>query len=57
LQAIVLTLLPVGVFVWLLLFRPDYIQSLLDRPKLLMCVAGLQVVGTVWIRRTIRIDY
>jgi tight adherence protein B len=57
LQAIVLTILPIGVFVWLMLFRPDYIQSLIDRPKLLGFVAALQVIGTLWIRRTIRIDY
>ena len=52
-----LTILPIGVFVWLVLFRADYIQSLIDRPKLLGMVAALQVIGTLWIRRTIRIDY
>jgi tight adherence protein B len=57
LQAIVLTILPIGVFVWLVVFRPEYIQSLIDRPKLLGMVAALQVIGTLWIRRTIRIDY
>jgi tight adherence protein B len=57
LQAIVLTILPIGVFCWLLLFRPEYIQTLIDRPKLLGVVAALQVIGTLWIRRTIRIDY
>lgn len=57
LQAIVLTILPIGVFLWLMLFRPDYIQTLIDRPKLLGMVAALQVIGTLWVRRTIRIDY
>jgi len=56
-QALVLTLLPIGVFIWLLLFRPEYIQTLIDRPKLIGLVATLQVVGTIWIRRMIRIDY
>lgn len=57
LQAIVLTILPIGAFLWLLLFRPEYIQTLIDRPKLLGLVAALQALGTIWIRRTIRIDY
>jgi hypothetical protein len=30
---------------------------LIDRPKLLGAVALLQVIGTVWVRRTVRIDY
>jgi tight adherence protein B len=57
LQAVVLTILPIGVFLWLVVFRPEYIQTLIDRPTLLGVVAALQVVGTIWIRRTIRIDY
>lgn len=57
LQAIVLTILPIGVFFWLVLFRPEYIQTLIDRPRLLGAVAGLQVAGSLWIRQIIRIDY
>jgi tight adherence protein B len=57
LQALVLTVLPIAAFVWLAVTRPEYIQTLIDRPKLLAAVALLQVVGTVWVRRTVRIDY
>jgi tight adherence protein B len=57
LQAAVLTVLPIAAFVWLSITRPEYIQTLIDRPKLLGVVALLQIVGTIWVRRTIRIDY
>lgn len=57
LQALVLTVLPIAAFVWLAVTRPDYIQTLIDRPKLLGAVALLQVIGTVWVRRVVRIDY
>lgn len=56
-QAIVLTVLPIAAFLWLTVTRPEYIQTLIERPKLLGGVVLAQIVGTLWIRRTIRIDY
>jgi tight adherence protein B len=56
-QAIVLTVLPIAAFLWLAVTRPEYIQTLIERPKLLGGVVLAQIVGTIWIRRTIRIDY
>lgn len=56
-QAIVLTVLPIAAFAWLWIVQRDYIEVLLVRPWLIATVIGLQLVGTVWIRRTIRIDY
>lgn len=56
-QAIVLTILPIAAFTWLWVVQRDYVEVLLVRPWLIATVIGLQLVGTVWIRRTIRIDY
>lgn len=56
-QAIVLTILPIAAFTWLWIVQRDYVQVLLVRPWLIATVIGLQLVGTIWIRRTIRIDY
>lgn len=57
LQATVLTVLPVAAFAWLSLTRPDYIQVLLDRPRLLLGVVMLQVVGAIWVRKTVQVEY
>lgn len=56
-QAVVLTILPIAAFIWLLVTRPEYIQALLDRPQLLVAVLALQLVGAIWIHRTVSIDY
>ena len=56
-QAIVLTVLPIAAFAWLWIVQRDYIQALLVRPWLIGMVIGLQVVGSIWIRRTIRVEY
>jgi tight adherence protein B len=56
-QAIVLTVLPLAAFGWLWLSQPDYINALIVRPWLLSGVAALQVIGTLWIRRTVQIEY
>lgn len=56
-QAIVLTVLPIAAFAWLWIAQRDYIQALVVRPWLIATVVGLQVVGSIWIRRTIRVEY
>ncbi len=56
-QAIVLTLLPIGAFVGLWVGRPEYIQCLLDRPRLLQALVAAQVVAAVWIRKVVRFDF
>jgi len=56
-QALVLTVLPIAAFAWLWIVQREYVQVLIVRPWLIATVIGLQVVGTVWIRRTIRIQY
>jgi tight adherence protein B len=56
-QAFVLTILPIAAFAWLSLTRPEYIQTLLDRPQLLIAIAAMQACGTIWIHRIVRINY
>jgi tight adherence protein B len=56
-QAIVLTILPVVAFTALFFLNRDYVQVLLDRPKLLGGLALAQVLGGLWIRRIINFAY
>jgi tight adherence protein B len=56
-QAVVLTLLPVGVFVALLTLNRPYAQTLLDRPIVLECVVGCQLIGALWIRQIVNLEY
>ncbi len=56
-QAIVLTVLPIAAFAWLWIAQRSYIEALVVRPWLIATVIGLQVVGSVWIRQTIRVEY
>jgi len=53
-QAIVLTLLPIVAFVGLLMFRPEYIRPLLDRPRILAGLVAAQCVAALWIQRIVR---
>lgn len=57
LQAIVLTALPLVTFIGMVMLWPDYVAPLLARPRLLMALAALQIVGTIWVRRTVQLDY
>lgn len=56
-QALVLTVLPIAAFGWLWIAQRDYIQALVVRPWLIATVVGLQVTGSLWIRRTMRVEY
>ncbi len=56
-QAIVLTLLPLVALASIMLLDPEYAQPLLARPNLLLGIAGAQVLGMVWIRKIISIEY
>lgn len=56
-QAITLTLLPVGAFVGLLLLRPDYVDPLIERPQLLGGIVAADLLGCLWIRRIMRLDF
>ena len=57
LQALVLALLPIAVFIGLLVLNRPYVQVLLDRPHILGTLASLQVVGGLWVRKIINIDF
>lgn len=55
-QAVVLIALPIVAFIAIYLISPDYVATLLDRPALLVAMALLQIVGSLWIRKIVRID-
>jgi tight adherence protein B len=57
LQALVLSLLPLGALLALLLLNRPYAQLLLDRPSLLCVILASEAVGTMWIRKIISFDY
>jgi tight adherence protein B len=56
-QAAVLIVLPVLAFGIMTIIAPEYIGSLLERPRLLACTASAQVLGAVWIQRIISFDF
>jgi len=56
-QAVVLTALPVVVFVAMYLLNRDYAQVLLDRPWILVGCVVSQTIGALIIRKMIRIEY
>lgn len=57
LQALVLGLLPIGVFGGLFFANRPYIQVLLDRPHILGALAGLQLAGALWVQKIVNVDY
>jgi tight adherence protein B len=57
LQALVLALLPLGVFGGLIILNRPYVQVLLDRPHLLGTLAALQVLGGLWVRKIVNVEY
>jgi tight adherence protein B len=57
LQAVVLSILPVGAFVALLVLNRSYAQILLDRPQLIAGVLIAEALGTLWIRRIVNFEY
>jgi tight adherence protein B len=57
LQAVVLSVLPVGAFIALYFLNPNYAQILLDRPRLLAGMLVSEGLGALWIRRIVNFDY
>jgi tight adherence protein B len=56
-QAVVLTILPLAVFAAMLSLNRPYTQTLLDRPQVLGGIVICQVVGALWIRHIVNVDY
>jgi tight adherence protein B len=57
LQAVVLTVLPIGAFIALFVLNRPYAQVLIDRPSLLAAVVVSVVIGGLWIRRIVNFDF
>jgi tight adherence protein B len=57
LQAVVLTILPMGAFVALFVLNRPYAQILIDRPWLIAGVIVSQILGGLWIRRIVNFDF
>jgi len=57
LQAVVLSILPVGAFIALYILNRSYAQLLLDRPRLLAAVIVSEGLGALWIRRIVNFEY
>ncbi|MDP1797060.1 MAG: type II secretion system F family protein [Planctomycetaceae bacterium] len=56
-QAIVLSMLPIAAFVAIYLLNREYANILLERPILLVGIAVSEILGTLWIRRIINIQF
>jgi tight adherence protein B len=56
-EASVLLALPPVVFFMIMLLNRNYGQVLLNHPNLLWAMAGLMLVGVLWIRRIINFDF
>jgi tight adherence protein B len=57
LQAAVLIVLPTAAFGLLYVLAPDYVAVLLERPSLIVAALTAQLIGAIWIRSCIRIEY
>jgi tight adherence protein B len=60
LSGIVLTVLPIGIGLWVFVSNPDYIMVLFEHPigKLMLAGAAfMQVVGFFWMRRITNIEF
>jgi tight adherence protein B len=57
LQAVVLSVLPLGALLALWILNRPYAQILFDRPLVLSAVLVSEAVGALWIRRIVRFDY
>ncbi|HEV3163042.1 MAG TPA: type II secretion system F family protein [Isosphaeraceae bacterium] len=57
LQAVVLLILPLALFVMMLFSNPDYAQVLLDNPKLIMATLVCEGFGALWIRKIVNFDF
>jgi tight adherence protein B len=57
LQAVILSILPVGAFVAIFILNRSYAQLLLDRPRLMLTVLVFEALGALWIRRIVNFEY
>jgi tight adherence protein B len=57
LQAVVLSILPLGAFVAIYVLNRSYAQLLLDRPRLVIAVLVSEALGALWIRRIVNFEY
>jgi tight adherence protein B len=57
LQALVLSLLPLGALVGLVLVNRPYAQILLDQPYLIAGILASEAIGTLWIRSIVNVDF
>jgi tight adherence protein B len=57
LQAVILSILPLGAFVAIYVLNRSYAQALLDRPQLLIAVLVSEALGALWIRRIVNFEY
>jgi tight adherence protein B len=56
-QAAVLLLLPPLLLTAISFLNPDYVASLWDRPLLLLSLLGSELLGVIWIRRILMLDF
>jgi tight adherence protein B len=56
-QANILMALPAGLFLIMLVIKPEYAYAMLDQPKLLAGIAVSQTIGILWIRKIINVPF
>lgn len=56
-QARALLVLPLAAFIGIYFVAPEYISCLLERPGLLAATGGAQLVGVLWIRKIVNVNY
>jgi tight adherence protein B len=56
-QAAVLLLLPPLLLTIISFLNPDYVAALWDRPMLLLGILGSELLGVIWIRRILRLEF
>ena len=56
-QAIVLVLLPMGVWLALSGLNPEYAFELFQHPWLVITTLALMMVGALWINRIVNFDF
>lgn len=57
LQAIILLILPLALFLMMLFANPDYAHVLLEHPKLIIGTLACEAVGALWIRKIVNFDF
>ncbi|MCE9567563.1 MAG: type II secretion system F family protein [Planctomycetes bacterium] len=57
LQARILMVLPLAVFLVMLVVKRAYAISMLENPRLLAAVIGSQIIGILWIRRILKVNF